>query len=147
MHRLKTSCFIAWWYLKQEKSRLRLWLDLPLADPRQMTAMLDEKGIPLHWGLLERLYAKLEATYQPRRLDSRGIVFRTEFLDDRQSVRATDNGLGWSGLFTGGVEVIPVVGDHLSLIREHNESLGRKIHDVLQRHALSDGAEQPITGG
>ncbi|HWM83629.1 MAG TPA: amino acid adenylation domain-containing protein [Pseudolabrys sp.] len=147
MARFRTTCFVAWWYLKQEKNRLRLRLNLPLADPRQMTAMLDEKGIPLHWGLLERLYARLERTYRPRRLDSRGVVFRTEFLDDNQSVRTPDSSLGWSDLFTQGVEVIPVIGDHLSLIREHNESLGRKMSDALQRHGTGVAAGRPSTDG
>jgi thioesterase domain-containing protein len=144
--RLRRSCFVAWWYLKQEKNRVRLWLNLPLADPRQMTAMLDEKGIPLHWGLLERLYARLEKTYRPCRLDSRGIVFRTEYLDDRQSVQTPDDSLGWHNLFTRGVEVIPVIGDHLSLIREHNESLGRKIREALRRHGTGESGGRPDDG-
>ena len=140
--RLRRSCLVAWWYLKQERNRVRLSLNLPLAEPRQMTAMLDEKGIPLHWGLLERLYVWLERTYRPRRLDSRGIVFRTEYLDDHQSVFTPDDSLGWRDLFTRGVEVIPVVGDHLSLIREHNESLGRKIRDVLRRHGAGEAGRR-----
>jgi hypothetical protein len=64
----------------------------------------------------------------------RGILIRAAPTDDIGAVRTIDDGLGWRNLFTGGVEIIPVIGDHLSLVREHNPMLTRKLNDVLKRH-------------
>ncbi len=55
-------------------------------------------------------------------------------MDGEKVVRALDDSLVWKNLFTRGLEIISVVGDHLSMIREHNPTLAREMNEVLQRH-------------
>ncbi|HEX6813344.1 MAG TPA: hypothetical protein VF384_17115 [Planctomycetota bacterium] len=47
--------------------------------------------------------------------------------------RLFDNSLGWSKLFERGFEVVTMVGDHLSMIREHHPALAREMDEVLKR--------------
>ena len=40
------------------------------------TGQVDEKGVPIPWSRIERLYDKVGGSYMPRRLECRGILFR-----------------------------------------------------------------------
>ena len=84
--------------------------------------MVDEQGVPVPWELIEGLYVKVLESYHPRRLNARGILFRSEPLDEKYP-RAFDDSLGWRNLFARGLKIIPVPGDHYSAIREHNHAL------------------------
>jgi thioesterase domain-containing protein len=55
------------------------------------------------------------ARYRPRALASRGVLFRA--LDSYKDPRY-DACLGWSRLFTEGVEIVEVPGDHSSMWQE-----------------------------
>jgi hypothetical protein len=48
--------------------------------------------------------------------------------------RYIDDSLGRKGLFAAGLEIIPVLGDHRSMIRENNQALAQKITEVLGRY-------------
>jgi thioesterase domain-containing protein len=50
-------------------------------------------------------------------------------------VRMFDRSQGWGNLFSGGLDIVPVSGDHISMIRyqPHNELLARKINEMLNR--------------
>ena len=74
----------------------------------------------------------LSESYEPRQLDSRGVLFRSVSKDEL--FRGYDDSLGWKGLFAGGLEIIPVLGDHLSMIREHHQALARKMTETLKRN-------------
>ena len=97
--------------------------------PDDFTTLLDEQGVPIPWEYLERLYAKLAESYEPRPLDSRGVLFRSVSKDGL--FRGYNDSLGWKGLFGGGLEIIPVLGDHLSMIRQHHQALAKKMTEVL----------------
>ena len=100
-----------------------------------MTTTFDEEGRPLPWGLLERLYRRIETTYRPQALDCRGIIFRTDFMDLNHSVRVLDENLGWGQLFTHGTANFSLSGDHISIFRAHNESLALMINKVLEQRS------------
>lgn len=95
--------------------------------------MLDEQGVPLPWGLLDRLYAEYDKTYQPRCLDSQGVLFRSDEVDGKRVVRARHDALAWENLFAQGLEIIPIPGDHYSIVREHR-TIAREINRVLGQH-------------
>jgi amino acid adenylation domain-containing protein len=97
-------------------------------QPTALTSMLDEEGVPVPWWLLERLYSKSLQSYHPRPLDTRGILFRSEGKEDNYN---SDESRGWRNLFIQGLGVKVVLGDHLSMLREHGEALSREINQVL----------------
>jgi thioesterase domain-containing protein/acyl carrier protein len=84
-----------------------------------------------------RLYANMLKSYHPQPLNSRGILFRSESLDDsdeRYYRGAVNCSQGWNNLFSGGLEIVSVPGNHVSMMREHNKRLAQKITQVLKRH-------------
>ena len=100
--------------------------------PSGPSTTVDEKGVPVPWGLIERLYMKIFESYRPRRLNARGVLFRSELPDEKYS-RAFDDSLGWRNLFAGGLEIIPILGDHFSAIRQHNQALVQEMNESLRR--------------
>jgi amino acid adenylation domain-containing protein len=135
--RLARSALVVLWANKMFLKRLRL---LPMwLRPNEMTAFLDEDGIPLRWHLVERLYVEIERHYRLEPLDCRGIVVRPEFLDQYGKVRASDEYLGWRMLFERGVESFSVPGDHFSMVREHGLALAQ----VIDR-ATENQLQEPV---
>ena len=103
-------------------------LTLAPADRGELTAIVDEHGAPIRWGIISRLYANLAKSYDPRRLDCQGILFRPD-LEYQKSAR------GWEDLFSRGFEIIPVTGDHLTMIRKepHILKLAHEMKEVVNR--------------
>jgi amino acid adenylation domain-containing protein len=99
-------------------------------SPAILSSLCDERGMPLPWVLVEALFEELDKTYRPRRLDSQGVLFRTE----APSLYAyDDDSLGWKGLFARGLEIRSMVGDHLGVYREQLPALAAEISDVIER--------------
>ncbi len=88
----------------------------PVMDPGVLTSLRDEQGGALHWGLVERLYAKARYCYSLRPLDCRGALFtaRNQGATPR---RPWDETQGWRGQFNGGLRIVPVPGTHHSVIQ------------------------------
>jgi thioesterase domain-containing protein/aryl carrier-like protein len=131
--RLRSSWRITRWLLGQEKYRVWSFFNLLRLDPQELTAVLDEEGVPLPGGMLGRVYKRIGDSYRPRRLDSRGALFRTDQINGKAVLR-DDDSQGWNRLFTRGLAIIPMIGDHLSMIRSHHSTLAREITEVLKRH-------------
>ena len=129
LNRCLRTALIIWWPLKLTAKEV-----LPSLSPGELTTTFDEEGVPVRWGLMARLYSRLEQNLKPRVLDCRGIIFRTDFMDHHHSVRVLDEGLGWQGLFSRGLESISVSGDHISIFRQNNQLLASMINKVLERH-------------
>jgi thioesterase domain-containing protein/acyl carrier protein len=127
--RIWHSCLAVKWMLGQEVRKVRR----AVSGQNGLSTMFDEQGVPLPWGLLEQLYTHILKFYRPRRLDSRGILFRSVGQDQKYA-QAIDDSLGWKNLFARGLEIVPVPGDHMSMFREGNQALARKINEVLERY-------------
>jgi thioesterase domain-containing protein len=127
--RLKGSWLVAQWMLTKEvKAAYRALI--PKLRPRGPSNMVDEQGAPVPWELIEILYMTILESYRPRRLNARGVLFRSEPPEEKYP-RAFDGSLGWGSLFAGGLTIIPVLGDHYSAIRAPD-------------HALSDALVQAM---
>jgi thioesterase domain-containing protein len=126
------------WMLGQ-KEKVLSWPLVRVAEYRdaeqsgELSASFDEEGIPMQWALIERLYRKASKNYRPRRLDCRGILFRATPKDEGKAA-ALDGTLGWKNLFTAGLEIVPVAGDHHSMIQPPNNlTLAREVNAALNR--------------
>ncbi len=106
-------------------------------DLGEITTLFDSDGVPLEWGLVDRLYEYAENTYHAHRLDCRGKLFSPSPTNE-QLVRAYDKTLGWKGLFSKGLEVVSIPGDHLSMIREKSCRiiLANKMAEALRKLSL-----------
>ena len=80
------------------------------------------------WRLIESIWQYQLKKYRPQRLASRAIVFRSqeERLHPDQDY---DGCLGWQRLFTGGVKVVMVPGDHHSIWEEPHVHVVRRSWD------------------
>jgi amino acid adenylation domain-containing protein len=132
--RLRRFWRITRWLLGQEKYRIWSFFNRLVVDPNELIHILDEHGMPLPGRLLERLYLKIVDSYSPRCLDTRGVLFRTESIDGNAVVRGFDDNQGWQNLFSRGLEIIPMLGDHLSMIRKHHPKLALEMNEVLKRY-------------
>ena len=103
-----------------------------LGDPGKLTTKLDTLGRPLHWPMVECIYANSLRRYELRPLDCRAVVFRADRQEDCPG-GIVDYSLGWSNLFRRGIEVIQVSGDHITMMRErpHDQNLARRMGKVL----------------
>jgi thioesterase domain-containing protein len=133
--RLRSSRSIVQWMLvRQVRALGRSFARLMLRDPEVLTANLDDRGRPVHWETIERLYENAENCYRLRPLDCRGVLLRADPEDDRP-IRIFDGSLGWGNLFNSGLDIIQVTGDHFTMMwREpHIHTLAREMSLVLDR--------------
>jgi amino acid adenylation domain-containing protein len=129
--RMKSTWQTSWWLAGKVKKKLGSYFERPKLDLETLSGVLDERGIPMPWALLERLYGEMEKSYRFRRLDCRGVLFRTGEFEGKQLGYDPDDALGWENLFTRGVEVIPIAGHHFSIWGKQIPTIAREINRVL----------------
>jgi thioesterase domain-containing protein len=145
--RFAISLSIAGWGLREAARFLkRRFVETALRDPGELTTKLDTLGRPMHWRLIERLYANSLRSYRLRRLDCRGVVFRADRAEDCPSPNV-DYSLGWNGLFGKGLEIVQVAGDHLTMMREHpyDLSLAQEMRDAVERNCARPEQRASLT--
>jgi thioesterase domain-containing protein len=133
--RLGGSLSIIQWMLVKEMKQLgRPMLRAITGDLGPLTPRFDDLGVPMHWALVERVYANALRTYRLRRLDCRGVLFRADLVEERPA-RALDGSLGWANLFARGLEIIQVPGDHLTMFQQKSNllTLAREMSNLLNR--------------
>jgi len=132
--RLRKSVSIVQWMLVRQVRALRKHIIQSLRrDPGQLTANLDDRGAPVHWETIDRLYENAEQCYRLQPLDCRGVLLRADPEDDRP-IRAFDGTLGWNGLFKKGLGIIQVTGDHFTMWHEpHIRALAREMSRVVDQ--------------
>jgi thioesterase domain-containing protein len=110
----------------------------PVSKLSTITPFVDEQGKPLPLQLVERLYAKAKKYYNFRLLDSYGVLFRVD--PDEEYLGAYDESFGWVGLFTKGLEIISVTGDHHTMLwgESHRLTLAREMNEVLSRYSIRE---------
>jgi thioesterase domain-containing protein len=122
------------WLLGKARRKARSYFDRPQPDLETLSGVLDERGAPVPWWLLDRLYKEMDKAYRFRPLDSRGVLFRTGEFEGRQIGYDADDALGWENLFAQGVEIIPVAGHHYSIWGSQIPTIAREINRVLAQH-------------
>jgi thioesterase domain-containing protein len=137
---------VAWALREAARFVKRRFVETALRDPGELTTKLDTLGRPMHWRLIERLYANSLRSYRLRRLDCRGVVFRADRAEDCPSPNV-DHSLGWNGLFGKGLEIVQVAGDHLTMMREHpyDLSLAQEMRDAVERNCAKPEQRAALT--
>ncbi len=109
---------------------------------------VDQPFNELPFELREKIYRNARNSYRLRRLESRGVLFRSH---DRRlgPLVDADRTIGWKDLFAGGLEIVETPGDHLSLLEDpHILTLAQRVSGCLaeysssQTNALVYSAEQ-----
>jgi thioesterase domain-containing protein len=117
-------------YVKREaQSTIRM-----LLGRSKPTVILDENGVPIAWEVIRRLQDNAMKTYKPPRASVRGVLFRAGHENEAiDGILGED--MGWAGVFDGGLKVMPITGNHLSMIRssEHKRTLAKAINGVLEQ--------------
>jgi hypothetical protein len=74
-------------------------------------------------------------SFDPQPLDASGVLIRVK-LPDEEKLPAADHTNGWGNLFQRGLEVVPAVGTHTSLINHESNAvaLARQIIEVCDRY-------------
>jgi thioesterase domain-containing protein len=127
---------------------LRLFNALARPGDR-LTTRLDEVGKPVIWSQIQYIYDTAMISYRVSQLDCRGVLFRAvsrETEDDTGS-RSLEAHLGWDGVFRKGLEIVPVPGGHVSMLRQpHGEVLAREISQILSAiPAGQEGCEATVS--
>jgi thioesterase domain-containing protein len=135
--RIRSAWHTAWWLLGKAQKRLRPYLTRTEPNLTQPTGLFDEHGVPIPWGLAERLYREIDRSYQLRRLSSRGVLLRTDEIEGRRLDRNHEDALGWEGLFTQGLEVVPIPGDHSSIFLGQASIVAKEVNRALSRCTAS----------
>lgn len=133
--RIRSSWPIVRWTLVKEMRALgRHFANTVLRDPGHLTAKIDEQGERLRYRLIERLWLTAGVPYRLRSLDCHGVLFRADPESERPA-RALDRTLGWKDLFSKGLEIIAVPGDHITMIRQkpHNLVLAEELKKLFGR--------------
>jgi len=138
---LRTSWQIARWFYGRIKLRSYSFFSLPVDNPSDLSSVLDQDGIPVRLDAVLRLYDWIREDYRPRCLKTRGVLFRANALDESgNAIREIDGSLGWNVLFSEGLEVIAVTGDHVSIVHDsaHVTALARQINEALDRYSSNE---------
>jgi thioesterase domain-containing protein len=100
--------------------------------PERLTTRLDDTGRPLTWPRIQFVYDTAMNSYLVSQVDCRGVLFRAESKQDDTGSRSLETDLGWNGLFQKGLEIVPVLGGHVSMLREpHADTLARHMSRIL----------------
>ncbi|HVY05093.1 MAG TPA: amino acid adenylation domain-containing protein [Burkholderiales bacterium] len=134
--RVKKSWDSTLWICGKVKGRLLAYFKPAEPDLETLTGVLDECGMPLPWGLMDRLYSEIDKTYRPLPLDCKGVLLRTAEIEGREIV-AADDALGWENVFAQGLEIVPLAGNHYSIFGDQIPTIAREMNRVLN-HAQSE---------
>jgi aspartate racemase len=117
-----------------QKGRRRVRLEKDERASRLKLAKNADFSLHAPWSIIERIYRHAGRSYHPQVLASRGMLFVSK--DDWQSnaFRQIDISLGASRFFAGGVEVLDVPGDHVTVLDEPNlPQLAQCFQEGLER--------------
>jgi len=131
--RLVSSLWILGWLLGLRWRHLRLKISALRRRPERLVR-LDDMGKAITWAPIQFLYDTAMNAYRLSPLDCRGVLFRAESRHANTGSRSLQVDLGWDGLFQKGLEIVPVPGHHMSMLRPpYANTLARQMSLVLSR--------------
>jgi amino acid adenylation domain-containing protein len=104
-----------------------------LPHSTQLSGFFDDQGMPIDQEEMNRLACMAVRSWHPRPIDALGVLFRAK-LRDEDVLPGHDFTNGWSDLFAGGLEIVQVTGDHISMVNGHITTTVRQIKEALDRY-------------
>jgi len=94
--------------------------------------VLSQANGELPWRITEKVLMRLQHSYRLEPIDTRGVFFQAQDADSLAS-------LGWRELFGRGLKIIPIPGNHFSMLQVegHIRKLASEMRNVLQRELES----------
>jgi len=93
------------------------------------------------FNVLSEVYENAWRNYRFHQLDSRAVLFRARD-NALYHLYEIDSSLGWNNLFTRGLEIVEVPGDHLSLLKvPHVLTLAQHFQEYLESGSGTCGRE------
>jgi nonribosomal peptide synthetase DhbF len=141
--RLGNSWLLLCWLLARVPGAVKRYFTHFRASAPQLSGIVDTKGIPVEWTVVEQLSGFVGKSFHPRRLDASGVLFRTS-LPGEDALPGHDCTNGWRDLFARSFEVIPLIGDHVSIVANVADvtALGRRINEALDRYCAGEKEDQ-----
>ena len=91
------------------------------------------------WEILSKIYGKARGNYRRHPVQSRALLFRARQNEGAQ-LSSIDRNLGWSGLFSAGLEVIDCPGDHFTMLKMPNmQFLARQFQENIESENRTAG--------
>jgi thioesterase domain-containing protein len=112
-------------------------------DSAPQSGMIDEKGVPVEFSVLYRLSQIILRSYNPPPLNTSGVLMRAKF--PQAEILSGDQTNGWHDLFTEGLEVVQMKGNHTTIVSDEQNiaALSVQIRAVLERYHISDEKQVP----
>jgi hypothetical protein len=112
-------------------------------DSAPQSGMIDEKGVPVEFSVLYRLSQIILRSYNPPPLNTSGVLMRAKF--PQAEILSGDQTNGWHDLFTEGLEVVQMTGNHTTIVSDEQNiaALSAQIRAVLERYHMSDEKHVP----
>ena len=131
---LRNSWRLLLWLLKRLARAARRRLTRP-SSSSMPSNVLDTEGIPLERALMMRFRRIVAESFHPSPLEASGVLMRAE-ISGEEMLSGHDRANGWGGLFTQGLEIIQMTGDHLTMVTDERNAaaLGLQINAVLERY-------------
>lgn len=84
---------------------------------------------------MTRFHRIIAESFHPSPLEASGVLTRAE-IPGEEMLSGHDGANGWGGLFTQGLEIIQMTGDHLTMVTDERNAaaLGLQINAVLERY-------------
>jgi amino acid adenylation domain-containing protein len=117
-----------------QKGKRRIMLEKTELASRLELAIKDDFNVHVPWAIIARIYEHSMNGYRPKPLATHGLLFVSQ--DDWMSnaYRKLDDSLGANGVFTGGVEVVNVPGNHVTVLNdEHLPALAEQFEKSLKQ--------------
>jgi thioesterase domain-containing protein len=128
--RLRNSWHLLQWLLLWTPQSLKRRL---LPHSTQLSGFFDDQGMPIDQEEMARLACMAVRSWHPRPIDALGVLFRAK-LRREEILPGHDFTNGWSDLFAGGLEIVQVTGDHISMVNGHITTTVRQIKEALDRY-------------
>jgi thioesterase domain-containing protein len=143
--RLISSLWIIGWLLGLKYRSLALAYSARARDQERLVIRLDDTGKPITWPPIQYLYDTAMNSYRMSPLDCHGVLFRAQSRHANTGSRSLQIHLGWDGLFQKGLEIVPVPGHHMTMLRQPNaNALAREMSLILAGiSAAQDEREAP----
>ncbi len=100
------------------KSRRRIKLEKTRLASRLELAVHDDFKVHVPWGIIVGIYRHAMKGYRPKKLASSGILYLSQNDWLSNAYRSSDDSLGADKMFTDGVKIINVPGNHVTLLDE-----------------------------